>query len=161
MEHAALLNTLAQIALGVLGFTGIVVAFKHGDDDWTDYEKIRFQALVTTTLTAMFGALLPQTIAIATEDSSMVWRLANGGIGIMHLANFTAIIITAFRKKTRPAATSPKDWLDAIVGPSLIALHFTAAFGYIAWMELLLVIGVMQQLYIGISNFLFFVRWEK
>ena len=161
MEHSDLLNTLAQIAIGTLGFTGVVVALKHSSDNWDNYEKIRFQALVTTTLTAMVGALLPQIIAIATNNVSLVWRLANLGVGIMHLANFGSIIYFAFKYKIKPELRGFKDILDTIIGPSLIIMHFIAALGYIPWLKLLLVIGVVQQLYIGISNFLEFVTWKK
>ncbi|AVI52173.1 hypothetical protein C5O00_13825 [Pukyongia salina] len=161
MEHSDLLNTLAQIALGTLGFTGVVVALKHSADNWDNYEKIRFQALVTTTLTALVGSLLPQIISVGTEDTFLIWRLANLGIGIMHLANFGSIIYTAVKFKIKPEFKGLKDILDTIVGPALIILHFVAALGYIPWLQLLLVIGVSQQLYIGISNFLVFISWKK
>ena len=161
MEHSDLLNTLAQIALGTLGFTGVVVALKHSSNNWDDYEKIRFQALVTTTLTAMVGSILPQIIVIATDNDPLVWRLANLGIGIMHLANFGSIIYLAFKYKIKPELRGFKDILDTIIGPFLIIMHFVAALGYIPWLKLLLVVGVVQQLYIGISNFLDFVSWKK
>ena len=161
MEHSDLLNTLAQIALGTLGFTGVVVALKHSADDWNNYEKIRFQALVTTTLTALVGSLLPQIISMATENNSQIWRLANLGIGIMHLANFSSIIYTTIKYKIKPDFKGLKDILDALIAPTLIILHFLAAFGFIPWLKLLLVIGILQQLYIGISNFLVFISWKK
>ncbi|MDT0554625.1 hypothetical protein [Patiriisocius hiemis] len=161
MEYSNLLNTLAQIALGTLGFTGVVVALKHSTEDWDNYEKIRFQALVTTTLTALVGSLLPQVFAIESDDSFLTWRLANLGIGIMHLANFSSIIYAAVKYKVKPEFKGFKDVLDTIIGPALIILHFVAALGYIPWLELLLVIGVLQQLYIGISNFLVFISWKK
>ena len=161
MEHADLLNTLAQIALGTLGFTGVVVALKHSSGNWDNYEKIRFQALVTTTLTAMVGAILPQIISIATTNDVLVWRLANLGVGLMHLANFGSIIYSAYKFKVKPELRGFKDILDTIIGPTLIILHFIAALGYIRWLKLLLVIGVVQQLYIGISNFLEFITWKK
>lgn len=161
MEHSDLLNTLAQIALGTLGFTGVVVALKHSANDWDNYEKIRFQALVTTTLTALVGSLLPQIIGIECEDNYLIWRLANLGIGLMHLANFSSIVYTAVKYKIKPEPKGIKNLLDILIGSALIILHFVAAFGYIPWLKLLLVIGVLQQLYIAISNFLVFISWKK
>tara|TARA_A100000171_G_scaffold35847_1_gene34493 strand:+ start:4315 stop:4803 length:489 start_codon:yes stop_codon:yes gene_type:complete len=161
MEYSDLLNTLAQIALGTLGFTGVVVALKNNADDLDNHEKIRFQALVTTTLTALVGSLLPQVISIATEDTSQIWRLANLGVGLMHLANFGSIIYTAVKYKVKPETRGIKEILDTIIGPALILCHFIAALGYIPWLKLLLVIGILQQLYIGISNFLVFISWKK
>tara|TARA_R100000935_G_scaffold21876_4_gene40562 strand:- start:121239 stop:121727 length:489 start_codon:yes stop_codon:yes gene_type:complete len=161
MEYSDLLNTLAQIALGTLGFTGVVVALKNNADDLDNHEKIRFQALVTTTLTALVGSLLPQVISIATEDTSQIWRLANLGVGLMHLANFGSIIYTAVKYKVKPETRGIKEILDTIIGPALILFHFIAALGYIPWLKLLLVIGILQQLYIGISNFLVFISWKK
>ncbi|MCH2490877.1 MAG: hypothetical protein MK211_12075 [Flavobacteriales bacterium] len=161
MEHSELLNTLAQIALGTLGFTGVVVALKHSSNEWNNFEKIRFQALVTTTLTALIGSLLPQIISIESQDNWLTWRLANLGIGLMHLVNFGSIIYTAIKYKIKPKPQGLKDIMDIIVGPTLIILHIVAALGYIPWLKLLLVIGVLQQLYIGISNFLIFISWKK
>jgi len=161
MEYSDLLNTLAQIALATLGFTGVVVALKHSADDWSYHEKIRFQALVTTTLTALVGSLLPQIISIATENNSLIWRLANFGIGLMHLANFGSIIYSAIKYKIKPGFRGFKDVFDTIIGASLIILHFVAALSYIPWLKLLFVIGILQQLYIGISNFLVFISWKK
>ena len=79
----------------------------------------------------------------------------------MHLANFGSIIYSAFKFKIKPELRGFKDILDTIIGPSLIIMHFLAALGYIPWLKLLLVIGVVQQLYIGISNFLEFISWKK
>ena len=67
----------------------------------------------------------------------------------------------AYKYKVKPEIKGVKDILDSIIGPTLIILHFIAALGYIAWLELLLVIGVSQQLYIGISNFLVFISWKN
>lgn len=161
MEYANLLNTLAQIALGTLGFTGVVISLKHSADKWDIYKKIRFQALITTTLTALAGALLPQIISIEVDDTTMVWRLANLGIGIMHLGNLGPIIYKAYKEQLKPELRNFKDYIDTVVGPTLIALHFVAAAGHIPWLKLLLVIGVVQQLYIGIGNFLTIISWKR
>ena len=161
MEYANLLNTLAQIALGTLGFTGVVISLKHSAEKWDIYKKIRFQALITTTLTALVGALLPQIISIEVNDTTMVWRLANLGIGIMHLGNLGPIIYKAYKEKLKPELRNFKDYIDTVVGPTLIVLHFVAAAGNIPWLKLLLVIGVVQQLYIGIGNFLTIISWKR
>lgn len=161
MEHADLLNTLAQISLGTLGFTGVVVALKQSLSKWDDYEKIWFQALITTTITALVGSLLPQIISIGSNDSNFVWRLSNLGIGIMHVSNLGAIIYKAKKNNIKVKFGSIKDMIDIVIGPILIVLHFLGALGYISWIQLLLVIGVCQQLYIGISNFLVFISGKK
>ena len=160
IENTDLLNTLAQISLGTLGFTGVVVALKHDSADWNNIEKISFQALVATTLTALAGSLLPQIIDIALKDDFMVWRLANLGIGILHLTNFIAILFMAKKYNIETSQAKIKDIGDSFIGVTLIVFHLIAALGYIPWLQLLLVIGVLQQLYIGIGNFLKLVRWS-
>lgn len=152
---------MAQIALGTLGFTGVVVALKHSTNNWNSYEKVGFQALVTTTLTALVASLLPQIIGIATDNSRHVWRLANLGIGIMHLANFTSIIYSAYKYQLKAEVSTLKDTFDVVIGPTFIIMHFVAALGYIPCLEFLLVLGVVQQLYIGLGNFLKFISWKN
>lgn len=72
---------------------------KHNSADMNNYEKIRFQALVTPTLTALVCSLLPQIIAIESVNNSLIWRLANLGFGLIHLANFSSIIFTVAKFK--------------------------------------------------------------
>jgi hypothetical protein len=161
IEHSSLLLTLAQIALGVLGFTGVVIALKHETKEWTPLESISFQALVTTTLTALVGSLLPDMLSIVIADVSWVWRAANLGIGVFHLSNFTAMLIMVKKLGVINNGESRfpiKEIFDLILGPILILAHFLAFFGFIPWADFLLVIGVVQQLYIGMGNFLRLVR---
>ncbi len=87
--------------------------------------------------------------------------MANLGIGIMHLGNLGPIIYKAYKEKLKPELRNIKDYIDTVVGPTLIVLHFVAAAGYIPWLQLLLVVGVVQQLYIGIGNFLTIISWKK
>lgn len=159
IEYTDLLNTLAQIALGILGFTGVVIALKHDSDEWTDLDKISFQALVTTTLTGLVGALLPQVISILIKEDITVWRYANLGIGILHLSNFVALWLTVRHSDVNFSNASVKGLVDSLIGVVFITCHFLAALGYLPLVEFILILGVIQQLYIGTGNFLVLVRW--
>lgn len=159
IEHTDLLNTLAQIAVGILGFTGVVIALKHDTEEWTDMEKISFQALVTTTLTALIGALLPQVFAVIMNEPKAIWGAANIGIGLLHLANFISILLTVRKSKLDGASSNIKGLIDSLLGLVLILFHFLAGFGLTPWLEFILIVGVIQQLYIGTGNFLSLVRW--
>ena len=161
IEYTDLLNTLAQIALGVLGFTGVVVALRQRTSEWTQLEKISFQALVTTTSTALVGAILPQVIAILVEDQLMVWKYANLGIGILHLSNFVAIMRRAAFADIGADKRGRKGIFDSLLGIGIIVGHFAAAFGILPYVEFMLIIGVIQQLYIGTGNFLWMITADE
>jgi len=161
IDHSDLLLTLTQIAMALLGFTGVVIALKHETKVWAPLEEIGFQALITTTLTALIASLLPSIFSIVVEEEQAIWRLSNLGIGILHFANLLAIIIKTSKSKIIQQSdrkASIKDIVDLILGPVLIVSHFIAARGWIPWADLLLVIGIIQQLYIGMGNFLRLVK---
>ena len=58
LSEVGTLNTIAQVTITLLGFTGIVVIFgSRAVSEWSATERLRFYALVARTLTAFFSRL--------------------------------------------------------------------------------------------------------
>lgn len=63
MESADILQTIAQIALGLAGFGGIAAGLGYRTrEDWTDDDQIRLMAMAYISLLVVFAALLPFVI---------------------------------------------------------------------------------------------------
>lgn len=149
MASEALLSTLTQVAVALVGFTGVVAILGHRNQGtWTAGERLQLRVLVETSLTALFASLTPGLLLLALSSDELVWRLANLVLGALHLANFVA-----FLRRARAASTT---WGQRILGLSgivTILAHFLAAIGVLPWLEFIFVAGLIQQLFIATHNF--------
>jgi hypothetical protein len=144
-----LLSTLTQVAVALVGFTGVVAVLGHRDQGtWTSAERLQLRVLVETSLTALFASLVPALLFLATASETTVWRLANLVIGVLHVTNFAAF---ALRARAAPTTTSQRALI--VLGVSTIAAHFLAAAGVLPWLEIIFVAGVIQQIYVASHNF--------
>jgi hypothetical protein len=75
---------VAELAVALAGFTGVVVAFgSRGDDSWHPGDRLRLSFLLESSLTAAGFALLtlvflyvfPESTAIAWSAGSALWAL--------------------------------------------------------------------------------------
>lgn len=147
MEDLEIYNTLAQIAISLIGFSGIVVVF--GDRfkrSWTPDEALKFYALIAPPLTAFFCAFIPDILNTISEDVNLIWKLSNAILGILHLANFAYFVY----KLKNAVAIQKIAGISAVI---MIVAHFLAAFNSIPFHETIFIIGLIQQVSVGILNF--------
>jgi len=112
------LNTVAQLAIALVGFTGIVVIF--GDRfkrKWPAIEALQFYSLLAPPITALLCSFLPELLNAITDDWVLIWRISNAILGLLHLSNFLYFVI-----KIRDAILIQK--LAAITAVTLIIAHF-------------------------------------
>jgi hypothetical protein len=72
-EHLA---TIAEVAVAFTGFAGIVSVLGRSSLD----PKVRFwrvQLIVMTSLSAMFGALVPSALQLLVSDGDALWRISS------------------------------------------------------------------------------------
>ena len=147
MDHIGTLNTLAQIAIALIGFSGIVVIFgdrfKRG---WSDEESLQFYALLSAPITIIFCSFIPEILSTLIDDSKTIWRISNAIIGVSHLSVFAYFII-----KIKNAVFIQK--LAGIAGAIVILAHFMAALTIIPFLEFVFIVGLLHQLSVGIINF--------
>jgi hypothetical protein len=68
------LQTMAQIAVAFVGFSGIVAAFSRQPGRWGSLDLLRAQNLIIVGLSAMFFALLPSGLDAADLAERTIWR---------------------------------------------------------------------------------------
>ncbi len=77
IEGAEALLTLAEFAIALAGFMGVVMVFRRGDAPLHPADSHRIQVGLTTTLGPAFLALLPAGLSLAGLSGEVLWRLCS------------------------------------------------------------------------------------
>ena len=72
------LSTIAEIALGLAGFSGVVVVLGRQPGTFSSVEAGRLVLLLASSIGAMFLALLPLSLAPLGLSESVLWRTSAG-----------------------------------------------------------------------------------
>jgi hypothetical protein len=80
-----LLIGIAQIALGVAGFSGIAMYFKRKPGPLTNVEVYRIAILFFNSFAAVFLSLVPFPLQQFGLSESTVWRLSSGLVAIFEI----------------------------------------------------------------------------
>lgn len=152
MEYLETLNAIAQIAISLIGFSGIVVIFgdrfKRG---WTPEEALQFYALIAPPITAFLCAFIPGILGTITEDSNLIWRISNAILGVLHLANFGYFVL----KLKNAILVQKVAGATAII---MILAHLLASFNMMPFHQTIFTVGLLQQVSVGILNFILLFR---
>lgn len=130
-SEADTLLTLAEIAVGLAGFSAIVVSFKRRDSgSWRRADADRFNGMVGHSLMAMAFCLLPVVAATFVSEARLVWAWTSGLLALQIAAHTTVIVFLASTGITGRVTTS----LGGIAAVVLLAgnalgIGVDAAFG--------------------------------
>lgn len=73
----AVLIGIAQLAVTIAGFAGVVAVFRQGPD-WTAIQSLRLRVLVQSSLGVMFMGLVPSVFRSAFGDEVLAIRWSSG-----------------------------------------------------------------------------------
>ena len=71
------LQTIAEISIGLAGFSGLVVALRKGSGSIDDIQKYRLRILFSLAFGAMFLSLLPDTLMNFGVQDERVWIVSS------------------------------------------------------------------------------------
>lgn len=75
---ASYLYTLAQLAVGIVGFSGIIIVLlQRFGSEMSKLQRLRARILIEAGLTAAGGAMLPPLIALSGLPHSTVWQISS------------------------------------------------------------------------------------
>ena len=75
MESADILQTIAEIAMGLAGFGGIAAGLGYrARGDWSDDDQVRLMGMADTSLLVVFAALLP--FVVHHLSATDPWRVS-------------------------------------------------------------------------------------
>lgn len=115
------LLTLAEVAIGMVGFSAIVVLFRRrAADTWRRADADRFHGMVIHAVHAAFFCILPAIVRDFVVDEASVWALCSGLLGVT-----TALHVA--RASTLSSNSLPARAALAGVGGLVVALLFLNA----------------------------------
>lgn len=123
MQSAQLMFTIAQIAVGLAGFSAIIVTLNPKPiREWDDTDRLNLRLLIQISIYVIFFSLLPALLAIPF-NTHLIWMSALWAYGLVHLADVTFFLINMTKE-------TPSMFLNAAICGACIAL---AQIG-IAWL---------------------------
>ena len=97
MEIQELLIGLAQIAIALIGFSGLVFVFRRGGDR-ASRPGIRFWTLITTGSGCLIFSLLPLAFLYGGMSSVVTWSACSGIFATFLAVSWTALFIELRRR---------------------------------------------------------------
>jgi hypothetical protein len=100
MNGAEILTTIAQLGLGVAGFSGIAIAFNRQPGRLSGFEAFRVSILFANSFAAVFLSLVPFALFYLGWSQEMIWRSASG-LCVVFEAAFIASHVAPARRFLR------------------------------------------------------------
>jgi hypothetical protein len=123
MENAETLRLVAELAIGVLGFSGVVAVLgRRGAGEWAPIDRVRFLTMVHAAALVLTLALLPFPFHSAGLASEVIWGWCSA------LAAVLSVFMFAARRIGDPP---PKGYLTA-PGTSRLALAYAVPAPFVA-----------------------------
>jgi hypothetical protein len=155
------LRSMAEIAVSLTGFTGIVVALgRRSHGAWTKLELLRLKMLLVTSLAVLFLSLLPLALSGLNFNELKIWLISNPAMAGLHLSALLIFGLRARRLdvgKWTPREKKEELFFTAITLPvslGLIVCQFAFACGYLnGYGFFLFYIGLIYLLLLSALHF--------
>jgi hypothetical protein len=100
MEYAGILQLLAELAISVLGFSGVVAVLgRRSAGEWTLVDRVRFFTMVRLTVSVLILAVLPFPLHSAGLVGETIWGWCSGIAALVVVLNLVvAFIDNAFAR---------------------------------------------------------------
>ena len=121
------LQTIAEISIGLAGFSGLIVALRKKTGPFTGVQKFRLQVLLVLTFGSMFLSLLPDLLTNLGVAENVIWTSCAAAM----LAFSLTFVIWMIRAGVRVARVVPEifNWwifYSLVSGHALVILVQTA-----------------------------------
>ena len=162
MTHGELLQTLAELSITLVGFTGIVAVLgRRGEGEWSRIERAQLESLLSAGFCGVVFALAPLVVASAELEEPTIWRAGNAVAGVAHLVGASwywirigprRVLGRALQRFTTAAVPIPA---ALILAQRAAGVGFLAALGpffYLATLLWWLIVGVVQFIFLLIRT---------
>ncbi len=148
MESSEFILTIAGLALGLAGFSGVIVGLNPTPlSQWDPVDKLNFRVLVQVAAVAAFFSLLPFPIHVVFEEER-AWRIALLIYGIFHAIDVSTFVLRY------PKNTPPINLRIGFVGCLVATLQIVIAFlGGATIIEATYLLGLMWHLCVSFFGF--------
>ena len=149
MHSYELLQTIGEVAVSLVGFSGVVAVLGHrGRGVWSSEELLQLRTLVEPGLVVLFASLLPGTIHLALESDAVVWRLSCAALALLGVVG-----VLAFVARSRSTTTTTGQRVLLVLAMLGVVAELLAAVDVLSQRELIFVLGLVLGLVIAAYNF--------
>lgn len=134
IDVASALLTFAQVAIGLAGFSAILVALSGKPHQWTPVDAFRIRNILAFTFQSVFLSLIPFVLAFFSLPESTVWQVSLLILAIATLGGALLVLSGVYRLSRAERAV-----LKAVVVSTVTALLCT-----MAAVELLAAFGIVR-----------------
>ena len=140
MQDTDLLQTIAEIAIALTGFTGVVGFLgNQSRDEWRAVDLLRFKNLINNSIAALLLSFTPILIFKLGASEPTTWRWSSGLIA--------AYLLISTWLASRSIRHLPEDQRVEIAPPALAAIFLT-----VSAVVALLTTNAMGIAYVGESG---------
>ena len=147
MELQESLHTIAEIAVALAGFSGVVVVFTSTRNNWGVHELASLAVMLRASFTAMFLSFVPVLVWHMGYEEQ-VWRITATVIATVMTTN-----ISLFIWQTKWVEASWTQRTNAMIGVLLVLVMLAAATENIPRPEVVVLFGLLWTLFIAAHNF--------
>lgn len=121
------LEVIAQIAVGLAGFSGVMVAVAKPSVGFNKVERFRLRSLIYGSFGAMFLAILPFAVFGGPWAESSSWRALGAIMTIYTIAGLSFLPAAGFRLRREHPEQVPRTLIAVQVGNHVITLLLALA----------------------------------
>lgn len=157
MEANAILETFAQVAATLVGFTGVVFAIgSFSQGGLSPAERHGLLHLLVPAAIVLFLSLLPMVVSNGAEPGPLFWRAFNGLLGGVHLltlADATRSVLS--RQVPEPI---PIHIGMVVIGYTTVVANFIVVLGFISELAVLVyLISLLWFLVVSVTQFMLLI----
>jgi len=149
------LFSIAEISIGLAGFSGLVAAFvQQSGHSWRADQKTRIVLLIVLSFGVIVGALTPYALSGISEAPELIWGVPMVAFSVLCIGLLVYWVVVA--RKQRFALVFPFVSIPILIGAtSLQVLAFLSGLGFVVpYSSTVFVFGLLSVLVFGANMFL-------
>ena len=160
IDVASALLTVAQVAIGVAGFSAILVALSGKPHQWTPVDAFRIRNILALSFQSVFLSLVPFVLAFFSLPEPSVWKVSLLILALATLAGVVLVLAGVYR-----LSPSERAVLKAVVVSTVVAVlclmasvELLAAFAIVRPASAVFFLGLLVLLAVStvlVARFLF------
>ena len=160
MDMGSALLALAQVAVGLIGFSSVLVALSGEPSKWSALDSYRIKGMLGNSITLLLLSLVPFLLAFLGVDGALTWRCSAGLVAVLLVIGMITNLRGYLRlSESHRAATRPAFvWSIYFVAVLVLIAESAAALGILEPAEGIYFLGLYFTLVLSaylIVRFLF------
>ena len=160
IDIANALLTVAEVAIGLAGFSAILVALSGKPDQWTPVDAFRIRNILAFSFQSVFLSLIPFVLAFFSLPESTVWKVSSLVIAIATFGDVLLVLSGVYRLSRLERAVLKVGVVSTVTAilSAMGAVELLAAFGItrpapgVFFVGLIVLLGISTVL---VARFLF------